>query len=644
MKVIFTSALICFIVCITPVAISQTQQQLKALYISKFLSYITWNHVSDDTLTIGVMDENNEICDFLHTKYNRSKHQNFVVTIKRYSDFQIVQGLDVVYISPSFNVKLSGHQASFPQKTLVITDGCYCNNISMIDFFMKDKSLLFNTNKSNIEKAGLRVNPNLIVLGNTDLDIRDLYKATEKTLNEEIERSKERVQIIEQQEQLIQELNTKSSLMDIKILKQDSLFAIQDMKLRDQQGKLTEREREIASKEHLLINLREQMNIKREELEKSNLHIESKEQELDERSRELKLIDVKIRQQQAIINKQNEQISETMSKIELQNQVTILFYSITALLLVVVVFLLYVYYRNKQTNRELALRNSKIEEQKREISASIDSLKSAQGQLVNSEKMASLGQLTAGIAHEINNPINFVSSGVNTLRQITDDMREIISLYQQSDPVSIDATKEKVSLLMREKEYDHAFSDADILFSSVTNGVSRTTEIVRGLRTFSRLDEDALKTTNVHEDIDSTLSLLKNKYKNRIEIIKDFGDISIVECFPGPMNQVYMNILNNAIDAIEGNGTISIQTRMTNIDKASYIAISIRDTGKGIAEENIDRIFEPFYTTKAVGSGTGLGLSISYGIVERHGGKITVESKEGKGTLFTIFLPTKPQQ
>jgi signal transduction histidine kinase len=285
--------------------------------------------------------------------------------------------------------------------------------------------------------------------------------------------------------------------------------------------------------------------------------------------------------------------------------------------------------------KEIEEINTELNKQKDELLKTLQDLRLAQSQLVQSEKMASLGQLVAGIAHEINNPVNFISAGVDSLSANLEDIRQVLEIYHK---VTSDNVKEKLKQIeeIKEKvEYGEAIREINKLIESIKNGTKRTTEIVRGLRTFSRLDEDILKMADIHEGLDSTLILLHNRYKNRIEIIKNYGNLPQVECFPGQLNQVFMNILSNAIDAIEDEGTITIDTSISN----GFIYITIKDTGHGIPENIRERIFDPFYTTKGVGKGTGLGLSISQGIVEKHRGKIGLRSVTGQGTEFIISIP-----
>lgn len=284
----------------------------------------------------------------------------------------------------------------------------------------------------------------------------------------------------------------------------------------------------------------------------------------------------------------------------------------------------------------------KEQESKNELNNALDNLKSAQSQLVHSEKMASLGQLTAGIAHEINNPINFISSGMNSMKMSIESIREILDSYGQleegADPKAL---IEEIKELKEDHEYEELMDELDDLVKDINYGVTRTIEIVKGLRVFSRLDEEESKPANINENIDATLTLLKNKTKNRIKVSKFYDEkMQQIECFPGQLNQVFMNILNNAIQAIpeeRKDGEITIYTE----EESNHVVIRLKDNGVGIPDEIQKRIWEPFFTTKPVGVGTGLGMSITFGIIEKHGGKIQLHSEVGKGTEFVITLPKK---
>jgi len=274
----------------------------------------------------------------------------------------------------------------------------------------------------------------------------------------------------------------------------------------------------------------------------------------------------------------------------------------------------------------LAMENAKI----------YTELQAAQLQLVQSDKMASLGQLTAGIAHEINNPVNFISAGIDALKQNYQDIKEILLEYLSLDAEKNNTEKIKeIRLKQKQFDLDGILEEIAQLYTSIKNGAQRTTEIVKGLRNFSRLDEDVLKKANIEECLDSTLIILRSQIKERIEVIKEYGHVPEILCFPGQLNQVFINILNNAAQAIEGQGKIWIKTRADS----DYIEIRIKDSGKGIPQDVKNKIFDPFFTTKDVGVGTGLGLSISNGIIEKHKGKISVESVLGEGAEFIILIP-----
>jgi signal transduction histidine kinase len=285
--------------------------------------------------------------------------------------------------------------------------------------------------------------------------------------------------------------------------------------------------------------------------------------------------------------------------------------------------------------QEIEVINNELQQQKEILQKTLENLKMAQSQLVQSEKMASLGQLVSGIAHEINNPVNFISAGVESLSTNLEEIRQVLEIYHKITEGNVSEKLEEIEEIKEKVEYKEAIREINKLIESIKNGTNRTTEIIRGLRTFSRLDEDILKMADIHEGLDSTLILLHNKYGNRIKIVKNYGNIPLIECFPGQINQVFMNILSNSIEAIDDKGTITICTSVSG----ELLQVKVKDTGHGIPENLRKKIFDPFFTTKEVGKGTGLGLSISHGIIEKHKGSIFVNSENGKGTEFIISIP-----
>jgi signal transduction histidine kinase len=275
-----------------------------------------------------------------------------------------------------------------------------------------------------------------------------------------------------------------------------------------------------------------------------------------------------------------------------------------------------------------------LEAQNADLSRSKAELERLQAQIVHSEKMASVGQLVAGIAHEINNPAGFIYGNMDLLRDYLARLRKLLAVYDRQ--VMPPEVAQMVDSVKVEINYERLMGDLSSMVSDCVEGAERIRDIVQNLRLFSRLDEAEIKQIDLHEGIDSTVRLLSRYYSSgRVTLRRNYGDLPLISCYAGQLNQVWMNLLVNAAQAVGDEGEVSISTRLED----ARVVISISDTGCGIPADQIRRIFDPFFTTKPVGEGTGLGLSTSYGIIERHRGTIAVDSKIGAGTTFTITIP-----
>ena len=290
---------------------------------------------------------------------------------------------------------------------------------------------------------------------------------------------------------------------------------------------------------------------------------------------------------------------------------------------------------------------SQIEAKNKKLERTLKALEDTQTQMLQSEKMASIGQLAAGVAHEINNPTGFVSSNLKTLTDYQEDIAELIEKYQglmsqlanqdhqSALPQQTLSAVEELKQFEKDIDVEFLMEDISDLIGDCREGIDRIKKIVIDLKDFAHPGEDTEQLADINSGIESTLNVVNNEIKYKATVHKEFGDIPAVKCIPQQLNQVFMNILVNAAQAIEKKGDIYIRTRSVS----QNVEVTIRDNGSGIPQENLTRIFDPFFTTKDVGKGTGLGMNIAYNIVQKHNGTLHVDSELGKGTTFTITLP-----
>ncbi|WP_224249443.1 ATP-binding protein [Hyalangium gracile] len=298
--------------------------------------------------------------------------------------------------------------------------------------------------------------------------------------------------------------------------------------------------------------------------------------------------------------------------------------------------------RNDELRGELAGRQ-RIEEallqEKAEQAALFRKLEETHSQLLQSEKMATIGQLAASLAHEINNPIGFVNSNLGTLRGYVTDLLELITAFEAEEERLGEAARQRIATVKKQVDLALLREDSRSLLDESAEGIRRVRQIIRDLTEFSHVDDARWRLVDLHKGLESTLNIVHNEVRHVADVLKEYGELPEVECLPSQLNQVFLNMLVNATHAIKGRrGTITVRTGRQD---GGHVFVEISDTGEGIPPENLKRIFEPFFTTKPVGKGTGLGLALSAGIVARHHGRIEVRSEVGAGTTFRIILPVK---
>ncbi|HEY1151391.1 MAG TPA: ATP-binding protein [Pseudoduganella sp.] len=292
---------------------------------------------------------------------------------------------------------------------------------------------------------------------------------------------------------------------------------------------------------------------------------------------------------------------------------------------------------SRVSERTLALQmaNETLEKEKERQAELIRKLGEAQSQLLQSEKMASIGVLAAGVAHEINNPVGFVNSNLSSLQRYAQALLRLLDGYEDAATRLGPEDQAALAALRREVDADYLREDLGSLLSESMDGLDRIKRIVQDMKDFSHVGGGDVLVANLEAGLESTLNVVWNELKYKAEVVREFGGVAPIECIPSQLNQVFMNLLINAAHSIRERGRITVRTRQDD----AHVTVEVSDTGSGIPEEYLGRIFEPFFTTKPVGKGTGLGLSLSYGIVQKHGGRIEVDSVVDRGTTFRVILP-----
>ncbi len=515
---------------------------------------------------------------------------------------------------------------------LLVSDSYKNKNYVMLNLFdTENETLKFEINKNNILNQNLKLSDELLLMGGSEIDAAKIYYKSQQSLRnmeKEINRFNQELKSLSME---IAQSNLKVEKQKAVIDSQKVIQARQALKILADRQLAEQQLQRIAIMRDSLKASDQELKNQQSEILASRQILEQQLTNIDEINKQILLKNKELKDQGTIIGEQEKRMQ--------------LFYVIIALIILLIFITLLAYRQKRKQHQELNSQKSKVDtinkqltDKNEELNASLEEIKRMQQEMIHNEKMASLGLLTAGIAHEINNPINFVYAGINSLLRDFKDIEPIIKKVSdiKIDDDNLEEKLRQVEALKKELEFDEAFDAIPHIINDIQLGADRTAEIVKGLRNFSQTDQKTRMPVIIHEGLDTALLLLKSKYKNHITIEKKYGkDIPVIDGFEGKLNQVFTNILSNAIDAIETKGTIRITTKAD----PNMVTISVKDDGCGMSQAVIDKIFDPFFTTKPVGQGTGLGLSISYGIIQEHGGTIEVRSKKEEGTEFIIKLP-----
>ena len=624
-----------------------TQNELISAYIFNFANYIQWPpEANKEKFRIQVISYNQELIKELKKMASSKRLKGRQIEIE--TNFPKVSELDniqMVFIDKEQqNLYRDLYKIIKGKPILAVSEQLENKVIAMINLYRTaNNELDFELNKPNILAQNLQIGEEVLLLGGNEMDVIKIYLDAMDKLNSmenELSAYQHRLQI----------LNNQISKSRNNIDYQNSLIKEQSKTIREQQEEYDKLKDEAAT---LMTQIETQQNLideGKKELAQVQSNLQNNQKVLSDQKEEIKAGEAILVKQQEEIKKKTDELATSVVTLDKRNQLIeqqqraiVLFVFLSVIIVILAIILAMFLIRNRKQNRLLSLQKIVLNKKNKELYDTISQLEATQDQLVNSEKMASLGVLTAGIAHEINNPVNFVFNGVNNLREEFNYIKPVIS--EISKPVSNGSEAlehyQNLEKLRNECDFDESYDLIPQIIEDVIIGAERISEIVEGLKYFSRMDKLTFADIDIHKVLEGALVLLKNQYKNRIELIQNYQEnLPFIAGNPGRINQVFLNIINNSIDAIEGEGEITLTTR----EVENGVEISIKDNGPGMGKEVLEHIFEPFYTTKQVGKGTGLGLSISYGIINDHNGKISVNSEPGKGSEFIVILPKQQKE
>jgi signal transduction histidine kinase len=589
---------------------------IRMAYLLKIAGDFNWE-VSTKPLKIGVFINNREFFYKLQEYTLNKEIGGRRIKLSMATSPKKINQYDIVYFGKEKNKVLKENIHLLDnQKTLVFTDLAPNMEHTMVNLYTSfDHKLKFKINSNLLRSHKFDPSSLMLILGGSDEDIFSFFEEKDSSITFERNRALDLHKRNQSQEHMLFQLENKMQTIKGSLKNKTEEVLKKSTEIKNINGKLE------LQKDYLK-KISSKILTTSTDLKKKESQIEIQEQKLENQISLFKIQNFEINTQEKKIKNQNEIIDQRGNLLELTKTYLNYAYLFSFILLSILIFAIISFLGKRKSNKKIGLQNQKLQQ-------TLEALKTTQAKLIQNEKMASLGMVTAGMAHEINNPMTFIFTGVTILKDELKNYEKIISqlINGVKNASDLDSYKES-----SESTYQTVL---DIEF-----GAKRVTEIVQSLQNFSRLNENDLKIIPLAESIKSTLTILGSHAREKnvtIEVQPSKPPI-LIQCFPALINQVFVNLLANSIDAVKPNiGLIKIKTKKIN----NKCFIEIIDNGAGISEENLGKVFDPFFTTKEIGQGTGLGLSISYNIIKKHSGNFSVTSVKNKETCFMIELPLK---
>ncbi len=611
-------------------------ENLKTALVYRIANCVKWEADTSTVFTIGVLSENQILVDKFKELSKVARLHKKPIRVKHISAFNSIVNMQIVYVDKSYNDVLPEIINISGKNTLIVTDEHDTQGDIMINLiFDSNKNIYtFVYNRANILYANLDITDEIVLLKGSEIEVRQLYLEAKKYWDNQLE--------------IVNELKKQSDLQKkVMLAKNDSILGMKKM-IASNQSEIAKQIYILRQKDSLSTNLNNKIENQHNQLE---LNLLQTRLLIDDREKAQNLVSSyqrKINHQENISDslakeisaKQkdlitlNNSLSEKETLIQKQNSWLIISILVIFIVIASIVFISRAYVLTRRARKKIA-------DQKQELEIIIEQLKSTQQQLIQSEKMASLGVFIAGIAHEINNPVNFISMGVDSMEKL---INKLILLFTELNKLSPESSGNEIQHLieLRQKlNLQSSLNAVPEVLANIKIGINRTIAIANGLRIYARMDSEEKSYCDINKIIETALILIKPQLNSEIMIQQNFGNLHEIKVFGGKLSQVFVNIMSNAIDAIH-NAVKRADKHKITINTSQIedvIRIEFSDTGTGIPAEVLAKIFDPFYTTKEVGKGTGLGMSVAKSIIGEHNGKIEAFNNPDCGATFVIEIP-----